>query len=159
MIKFSELKGRAVVELETSEKVGEISDIVMDTISRQTVGIEFNPGLLSHNRAIPMTEIKSIGSAAIMVSNIKKEYDITESKFLKLGNILNNQVVTDTGELLGNLKDVTLNPDTLEIITFEVSSGGLFAKSREFATSPDIRFGEKIITIPSQLVTQPGQKI
>jgi uncharacterized protein YrrD len=159
MIKFSDLKGRAVVQLENSEKIGEISDVLMDSASHQPVGIELNPGLLSHNRAIPMTEIKSIGPAAIMVSNIRKENDLASGKFLKLGNILNNQVVTDTGELLGNIKDIALNPDTLEMIAFEVSSGGLFAKTREFVFTPDIRFGEKLVTIPNQLVAPPGQKI
>ncbi len=75
---------------------------------------------------------------------------------IALSTILGNKVVTDAGTLVGELQDVLLDWANLAITGYEVREGGVFAKTQEFTATPDLRFGEKIITMPAQLLNQPA---
>ena len=57
--------------------------------------------------------------------------------------------------MLGELHDVVFDWVDLRITGFEVRESGLFAKTQEFAAAPEVRYGEKMITIPEQLLNQP----
>jgi sporulation protein YlmC with PRC-barrel domain len=75
---------------------------------------------------------------------------------IALTTVLGNKVVTDAGTLVGELQDVLLDWANLTITGYEVREGGVFAKTQEFTATPDLRFGEKIITMPAQLLSQPA---
>jgi len=158
-MKFSELKGRAVVRLEEAQRIGEVEDLMVEPVSRHIVSLKVRTGLFSAAELVPAAEVKNVGADAVTIAPTTEPAPQSAAgapPLIALTTILGNKVVTDAGTLVGELQDVLLDWANLAITGYEVREGGVFAKTQEFAATPDLRFGEKIITIPAQLLSQPA---
>lgn len=170
-MKFSELKGRAVVNLEDASKIGEVQDLMIEPGSRRIVSLRVKTGMFSSARLVPATDVKNVGADAVTVSltagqgsqagaTLGQQGNVNGSPeagqaLVKLTGILGNKVVTDAGTFLGELHDILLDWSDLTITGYEARESGLFAKTQVFAATPDVSFGEKMITIPALLLNQP----
>lgn len=163
-MKFSELKGRAVVNVEDAKKIGEIENLLLDPGSRQVLGWKVKTGgLFSTPLILAVSQIRNIGPDAVTVAadttTVGNATVATESSdqatnvqdSVELTAILGHKVVTDAGTLVGEVHDVLLDPVSASVTGYEVRGTGLFSKSLEIAASPEVRYGEKLITIPAPL--------
>ncbi|HET7079593.1 MAG TPA: PRC-barrel domain-containing protein [Chloroflexia bacterium] len=158
-MKFSELKGRAVVRLEEAQRIGEVEDLMVEPVSRHIVSLKVRTGLFSAAELVPAAAVKNVGADAVTIASTAEPAPPSASgapPLIALSTILGNKVVTDAGTLVGELQDVLLDWANLAITGYEVREGGVFAKTQEFTATPDLRFGEKIITMPAQLLNQPA---
>lgn len=195
-MKFSQVKGMAVVDLHDARKLGNLEDLLLDPQSRQIVELKVKFSLFGASTFIPKSWLKSIGPNAITVvfppvtgsqnlnqnqaqqaqssttiynanydlnpNNPAPDYHETEpnnnlrssKKMLCLSHLMGNQVVSDKGNLLGEIKDVLLADTDLAITGYEVSMGGFFSKTQRFPAVTEVHFGSKIVTVPEELVTQ-----
>lgn len=161
-MKFSELKGRAVINLTDTKKIGTVDDLVVDFNTHQVVALKVKHGLFSSQLAVPVADVKNIGQDAVTVSIASDEElanlkDVQGSGTLSVASILNNKVVTELGTLVGQVNDVVLDATGLAIGSYEVSAGGLFAKPQEFPAAPQIRYGPQLLTVPDELLTRPAR--
>lgn len=153
-MKFSELKGRAVVNVEDAKKVGEVENLFLDPASRQVISLKVKTGgLFSTALILPVSRIMNIGPDAVTIRADVAGADQTNDAqaSVEVTAILGNKVVTDAGALVGEVHDVLLDPVSAAITGYDVREGGIFAKSLEISATPDIRYGEKLITIPAPL--------
>jgi uncharacterized protein YrrD len=178
-MKFSELKGRAVVSLDNATKLGTVEDLMIDPVHRHIVSLKIRTGVFSATRFVPAAEVKNVGADAVTVSVNAGLVDTMTNAAgagqpdtaapgtgaagvaspatpVELTSILGLQVVTDAGTLVGNLHDVVFDWSNLTITGYEVRESGMFSKVQEFTATPDVRFGDKIITMPAALFSQPG---
>ncbi len=178
-MKFTELKGRAVVNLENAEKIGELADLLIEPGSHRILSLKVRTGLFRAAKTVLVSEVKNVGADAITVSAAASLSDTTSPDTASNGyappteqqcagasdgaqlpveitSILGNKVVTDAGTMVGELRDVMIDWANLAITGYEVHEGGLFTKSQEFAATPEVRYGNKIITIPAQLLSHPA---
>ena len=157
-MKFSELKGRAVITLGDATKIGEVEDLMVETGSRHIVSLKVRTGHFSAAQFVPAGAVKNVGPDAVtVVANAGALAQSGESggPLVGLTSILGNKVVTDAGTLVGELHDVLLDWTNLTITGYQVRGGGLFAQTQEFTATPEVRFGDTIITIPAGLLSQP----
>ena len=176
-MKFSELKGRAVVNLDDSSKIGEVEDLMIEQVSRRIINLKVRTGMFSAAKLVPATDVKNVGADAVTISvgtghagqagaatlpgstsdqqDNGNESSVGTASLVKLTGILGNKVVTDAGTFVGELHDILLDWSDLMITGYEVRESGLFAKTKEFAATPDVSFGDKMITIPAQLLNSP----
>jgi uncharacterized protein YrrD len=182
-MKFSELKGRAVVNLENAEKIGELADLLIEPGSHRILSLKVRTGLFHSAKVVPVSDVKNVGADAITISlggipsdptadiaapgaagndhiptaaqQVSAVSDSTQSP-IDVTSILGNKVVTDAGTMVGELHDVIIDWSNLCITGYEVHQGGLFAKSKEFAATPEVRYGNKMITMPAHLLSQPA---
>jgi uncharacterized protein YrrD len=153
-MKFSELKGRAVINVEDATKVGEVENLLLDPGSRKVLGLKVKTsGLFSSPLIVAVPQIINIGPDAVTVKADLSSSDKakSEKEWVELTDILGNKVVTDAGTMVGEIHDVLLDPVSAAVTGYEVREGGMFAKSLEIAATPDVRYGEKLITIPAPL--------
>jgi uncharacterized protein YrrD len=153
-IKFSELKGRAVVNVEDAKKIGEIDNLLLEPGTRRVSSLKVKPsGLFSTPLTIAISQLMNIGPDAVTVKAPPATSAQTSSsdESFELTSVLGHKVVTDAGALLGEIHDVLLDPVNAAVTGYEVREGGIFAKSLEIAATPDVRYGEQIITIPAPL--------
>jgi uncharacterized protein YrrD len=158
-MKFSELKGRAVVSLADARKIGEVEDLMVEPASRRIESLKVRTGRFRAAQFVPAGEVKNVGVDAVIVAanaDPAAPGGASGSPLVELTRILGNKVLTDAGTLVGELRDVLLDWATLTITGYEVSAGGLFAQAQEFTATPEVRFGDKIITMPAQLLNQPA---
>jgi sporulation protein YlmC with PRC-barrel domain len=169
-MKFSELKGRAVVRLDTATKLGEVEDLMMDPTTWHIVSLKVRTGLFSAAVLVPAGEVQNIGTDAVTLAGpLPAAPDAPDppppgslgssesaAPLVDLTSILGIKVVTDAGTLVGELRDILLDWSNLTITGYEVREGGMLGKAREFVATPEVRFGEKIITMPAALLSQPS---
>ena len=153
-MKFSELKGRAVVDVEDAKKIGEIDNLLLEPDTRRVSSLKVKTGgLFSTPVNIAISQLMNIGPDAVTVkqdtANPGKAPTAQES--VEVTSILGSKVVTDAGAMLGEVHDVLLDPVSADVTGYEVREGGIFAKSLEISATPEIRYGEKLITIPAPL--------
>lgn len=160
-MKFSELKGKAVVNFQDAKKIGEIHDLYFDPNSQRIAGLDIKEGgLFGHTACVPATDIRSIGPDAVMVSPAVEQADkdsFNPQGLQSLADVANDKVVTDTGALVGQVSDVLIDPGAMAVVGYEIGGNGLFSKPRQFPATPQIRYGDELITIPEQLLNQPVQ--
>lgn len=172
-MKFSELKGRAVINLEDARKIGDVEDLMVEPESHHIVSVKVRTGMFHAAQVIPVADVKNVGGDAVTISigsgtgNISgvpasnpggttATGSVATQQLIEITSILGNQVVTDAGSMVGELRDVMLDWVDLTITGYEVHDGGIFAKSQEFGDTPDVRYGNKLITIPAQLLSHPN---
>ncbi len=164
-MKFSELKGRAVVSLEDASKIGEVQDLMIEPGTRRIISLKVKTGMFSSARLVPATDVKNVGADAVTISahaasaadqhgHVNGSTEGTQA-LVKLTGILGNKVVTDAGTFVGELHDILLEWVDLTITGYEVRESGMFSKTQEFAATPDVSYGDKMITIPAVLLNQP----
>jgi sporulation protein YlmC with PRC-barrel domain len=192
MMKYSELKGRAVINLEDASKIGEVEDLLVEPGSHRIAGIKVKAGLFSPVQHVPAADIRSVGPDAVTVSvgtpppstPAGPPVDVADTgegatpgltpsgppeainagpvaaqaspQAVEISSILGNKVVTDTGTLVGELRDAVFDRVDLTVTGYEVREGGLFTKAQEFVATPDVRYGDKLITIPAKLLNHPS---
>ncbi len=176
-MKYSHIKGIAVVDLQDARNLGTLEDLMLDPNNRQVVGLKVKTGLFGSHILIPLNCMRSIGKDAITITydngspveaaeNGMPQADkaaamptVPDAPTLSgLSQILENQVVTDSGTLLGQIKDVLLNDSDLSIEGYEVSMSGLFSQTQMFPASVDVRYGGKLVTVPQELFEKKEAK-
>lgn len=130
LMRAGELAGRPVVTL-GGERAAEIKDVVFDREAGRVEGFTLNNhGLFSRARhdALPWTAVHALGPDAVMIPG--------ESAFIpadalapkserKSGNVLADQVLTDSGVNLGTVVDVVLEvrAGEAEVVGYEIVAG------------------------------------
>ncbi len=153
-MKFSELKGRALINVEDAVKIGDVEDLLLEPVNRRVLGWKVKTaGLFSAPLIINGSQIINVGPDAVTIKVDKAQPDKAKSdqETVNLTDILGNKVVTDAGVLVGEVRDVLLDPVSGAVAGYEVNTGALFSKSVEIAATEDVRYGEKLITIPAPL--------
>lgn len=166
-MKFSELKNRAVVDLNSARNIGHVESLVLDPALREVVGLKVKSGgLFGSGEMIPKAQIQNVGQDAITIaqpmeaavaadSSSKKETDPLKA-LPDLSAIIGKQVVTQGGKLIGEISDVVLEPTNFAITGYEVSEAGLFGKKHQLPTSEELNLGPKILIVPDQLAVNSG---
>ena len=190
-MKFSELKGRAVVSLEDARKIGEVEDLMVEPASHHIASLKVRTGMFHAAQIIPVSDVKNVGADAVTISTdagTANSAGIEEStagkqtaeqqrssagnpltapsvssadsggshSLIEITSLLGNKVVTDAGTMVGELSDVMVDWVDLTITGYEVHAGGPFTKAQEFLDTPGVRYGNKLLTIPAELLNHPN---
>src|SRR5687768_5336466 len=153
-MKFSELKGRAVVNVEDAKKIGEIDNLLLEPGTRQVSSLKVKTGgLFSTPLAINISQVMNIGPDAVTVKTdiANPGQSPGQKEAVEVTSLLGHKVVTDAGAMLGEVHDILLDPVSAAVTGYEVRDGGIFAKTLEISATPEVRYGDKLITIPSPL--------
>ena len=142
-----ELIGRPVVDGATGDDVAEIKDVVFDSGRGEITGFTLRKrGFLGGRlkEVLPIGEVVSIGTDAVMIDgqrSLVSRKEAPEEMTTNAGsNVLTNQVVTESGRTLGEVKDVVvLGGRSPRVVGFEVAGGtvgdGLVPIGRHSAVS------------------------
>jgi len=196
-MKFSELKGRAVVNLGDATKIGTVEDLMVEPESHHITSIKVRTGMFHAAQVIPVADVQNVGGDAVTIStgagmaNTAGGAEATQGQPLEapqssratstatatssaamntagsglsvgsqppieITSLLGNKVVTDAGTMVGALSDIIIDWVDLTITGYEVHAGGPFNKAQEFADTPGVRYGSKLITIQAELLNHPN---
>ena len=75
MQRTSELQGRPIVASDAGEKVGTVSDVLIDERSGRIAGLVVGGGLFRSERVLPYEEIQVMGPDAIVVKSQQSVLD------------------------------------------------------------------------------------
>lgn len=125
-MKASDLKGRAVVTLSNAAKVGTVDDVYFDAQYRTVLGFRIKKGAFSHREAVIRANVSSIGADALTVASpdvINNEDRFAElAGAATLGKVDGTKVVTESGHLLGVVKELELDDDIRSVLTYTLDA-------------------------------------
>ena len=150
------LKGIAVVDLSTAQKLGSVSRIILDPNNRRMLGVEIKSGRFAAPQVVLAEKVRSFGHDAITIDDStglnERAHFPALTDMPGLDEFTGTKIVTDSGTLLGQIKDVLLSPDGRQITEYEFTSGGLGALiglgTKMLRATPQQRFGGTILTVP-----------
>lgn len=126
MNKLSNLLGLPILEIETGVQIGEVQEVLLDIDQASIRGIILDSAnWLFKTDGISYEDLFSIGRDAVMVrgsevvKNLGAAYSLSSIHQLK--DLLNKQIFTETGFMLGILVDIIFDCTTGEIKAYQVS--------------------------------------
>ncbi|MHB1133359.1 MAG: PRC-barrel domain-containing protein [Chloroflexota bacterium] len=123
----SKLKDMPVVSMADGERVGYVKDFLFDTAKVQVVALVLTSA--SGEAILPLEAVRSIGDDAIMVEHAASTQGPTGQAPLVglrgLDDLLSLQVVNSAGTLLGQVREVEIDPVGGRLVSLSVHRGGL----------------------------------
>jgi uncharacterized protein YrrD len=121
-VKRSELHNRLVIDRHTSENVGHLSQLLLDSPSQKIVGFACGGLLGGHRQIFRWEQIESIGADSIVISG--KQW---EPAFEGTGPIkapIGHELWTETGNQMGKVTDLLFDSETGKIVHYIFTSKG-----------------------------------
>ncbi len=149
----SDLLGTLVVTRDTGKKLGVISQLWVDVDQRKVVALSLRPNLL-YGTPQPMllSSIRQIGDV-ILVEN----EDVVEDIDVEIYNtLINCEVVTETGELLGKVRGFKFDVDTGEVTALIIASLGLPLIPDQMVSTYELEIEEIVSSGPDRLIVFEG---
>ncbi|MCM1982513.1 PRC-barrel domain-containing protein [Lyngbya confervoides] len=116
-LKSSNLHHRLVLDRQTSEKVGHLTQLLLDPPAQKIVGFYCGGGLFGGARqAFHWDQIHSIGNDSILVSGPQWDLDWKGSSPIKAP--IGHELWTDSGNQIGQLVDLVLEPATGAVVHY-----------------------------------------
>jgi len=108
---IEQIMGRAVVSLETANKLGYVTDLLADPVSGELAG--FSVQRLDESCALAsLLDVHDIGPDAIMLERDNALLPVDDSPVKTLprakGNLIGVKVITEHGQFLGNISNLYL---------------------------------------------------
>lgn len=122
---ISVLTGRTVLSRATANKLGQVHDLVIDPTKGELAGISLRIDDQSL-RLVEYGEVYSIGPDAVMVRNeesaLPPESSPIKSLPLALNSLVEVKVITENGQLLGQIANIYIHLVETPSIIYEVRS-------------------------------------
>ena len=123
----SELMGTQVITTDTGRRLGVVGEVVVDIDRRQVVALglrdnpltRFLPGL---PRWMPLESIKQVGDVILVDSLDSLSEDFSPERY---GKVINCQVITESGQLLGRVLGFSFDIETGELLTLVMGAVGV----------------------------------
>lgn len=129
-MKYSEVKGKPVVDVTTADALGSVHDLYIDERQQQVVALRVHvSGFFSGDRVLLWPDIQAMGENAVTVANVdvlREAKKVPEVQDLnRAGDIIGTKIITENGTDVGTDADIEIDPKT-GAITFYVLHGNLF---------------------------------
>tara|TARA_Y100001968_G_scaffold247541_1_gene232008 strand:+ start:3273 stop:4313 length:1041 start_codon:yes stop_codon:yes gene_type:complete len=123
----SELMGTQVITTDTGRRLGVVGEVVVDIDRREVVALglrdnpltRFLPGL---PRWMPLESIKQVGDVILVDSLDSLSQNFSPERY---GKVINCQVITESGQLLGRVLGFSFDIETGELISLVTGAIGV----------------------------------
>lgn len=156
--KWSDIRGLAVVAINTGKKLGTVEDFYFDPQTSAVRALLVKTGLFGH-RAIPSGSVNTVGVHAVTIEDedlLIQERDDKQLSTLPLGQgLLKYRVLSEAGTVIGTVGNVLLEttPATMRIDSFELAAGLRERITGHYPVLPAssvVRYGQDVIVIANQ---------
>ena len=167
MVRATQLKGRAVIDMEAAERVGRIDRIVFDPVACRVAGFLVtrsgrSPFRPAEHVFVPASALHAIGPDAVTVRHsAASDTDYERIDDLpRVSEFIGRKVMSESGRLLGTIDDVLISGADGRVAGYELVSTDVMAKveawfrnrsqdQRVFLRADrDLRFGPELIVAP-----------
>ncbi|CAN5635754.1 hypothetical protein BH11ACT8_BH11ACT8_34490 [soil metagenome] len=112
-MRYSELKGRKLVDTTSAETVGKVDGFLIDPETRAVVALEFKK--TEHGSVVAWADLTAVGADAVTIAGTDALVD-PDGRLAELatkdGAVLKKRVLSAAGEDLGQVRDLELDAET-----------------------------------------------
>ncbi len=118
----SDLIGTQVITRDTGKKLGVINQLWVDVDQREVVALGLRNTLITgEQRYMLLSSIRQIGDVLL----VEDENALEDINILNYSTLIGNEVITETGELLGKVRGFKFEPNTGQLSDLVIASFGL----------------------------------
>ena len=154
----SEICDRLVIDVETTETLGQVSQLLVDLKNHQIEGLICKSGFLgTEKNPVPWVQLESIGSDSIIVRRGREGISPRFEEALPLGG---QELWTDGGDRVGQLVDYCFEPTTGAITEYLFTAPGwkgLTAGGYSFRPDAVVSAGRKRLMVRQAALTNAPQ--
>jgi len=116
------VRGMPVIDLASARRAGFVLDAFIDPLDGCIAALDVGGRGEGGHRRLPGPNVRRIGRHAVVVFRPEglAEPLLDEDRALDIGVLLGLEVLTDTGDRVGFISDVYLDPDTLAVNAYEL---------------------------------------
>jgi uncharacterized protein YrrD len=125
-IRIAQLRGLRVISLSEVLKMGKVEDVLIDPTAHFVAALRVRGGGSAASEHLVLREaVKRVGQHAVVLgaplsvgnSGKQPEFD----RMIDIKTFIGLEVVTDEGVLLGRIRDAEIDPQTLNILEYELT--------------------------------------
>jgi sporulation protein YlmC with PRC-barrel domain len=149
----SDILGTLVVTRDTGKKLGVVSQLWVDIDQREVVALSLRPNLL-YGTPQPMflSSIRQIGDVILVDDeNVIEDIDVES-----YNNLINCEVITETGELLGKVRGFKFDVDSGILTALTIASIGLPLIPDQIVSTYELPVDEIVSSGPDRLIVFEG---
>jgi sporulation protein YlmC with PRC-barrel domain len=155
LLQRADLIGTQVITRDSGKKLGVINQLWVDIDQREVVVLGLRGTLFTgEQRYMYLSNVSQIGDV-VLVDNDDMVQDID---VLSLSSLIENEVVTEAGELLGKVRGFKFDPNTGEISALVIGSFGLPWIPERFISTYELGISEIVSTGPDRLIVYEGSE-
>lgn len=155
IIRRSDILNTQVITRDNGKRLGIVSQIWVDIDQREVVALGLRDSLISISglpRYMYLSSISQFGDV-ILVDNEDVIEDIEIEAF---SNLMNWEVITETGEVLGRVRGFRFEAETGKLTTIVIASLGIPQIPDQFLSTYEISIEEVVSTGPNRLIVFEG---
>lgn len=155
IIRRSDILNTQVITRDNGKRLGIVSQVWVDIDQREVVALGLRDSLISISgipRNMFLSSINQIGDV-ILVDNEDVIEDIDVEAF---SNLINWEVITETGEVLGKVRGFKFNGESGKIYSIVIAAIGLPQIPDQVLSTYEISVDEIVSTGPSRLIVFEG---
>lgn len=123
VIKQSELPHRLVLDYETTNALGRVSELWLDPQAHAVIGLTSQKGIWGQRQYVfPWERIRNVGKDSILVN--AQGLDTKIEKPESVAPIVGHELWTDDGSKVGHIIDYLIDPDTGAVVSYLFKSKG-----------------------------------
>jgi sporulation protein YlmC with PRC-barrel domain len=155
IIRRSDVLNTQVITRDNGKRLGIVSQVWVDIDQREVVALGLRDSLISISglpRYMYLNNINQIGDV-ILVDN---EDVIEDIEIEAYGDLINWEVITETGEVLGKVRGFKFNAETGKIYSIVIASLGYPQIPDQFLSTYELSVDEIVSTGPKRLIVFEG---
>ncbi|MEA5566489.1 PRC-barrel domain-containing protein [Anabaena sp. UHCC 0399] len=155
IIRRSDILNTQVITRDNGKRLGIVSQVWVDIDQREVVALGLRDSLISISglpRYMYLSSINQFGDV-ILVDN---EDVIEDIEVEGLSNLMNWEVITETGEVLGKVRGFKFEGETGKLNSIVIASLGVPQIPDQFLSTYEISIEEVVSTGPSRLIVFEG---
>ncbi|MDM9379278.1 PRC-barrel domain-containing protein [Chlorogloeopsis sp. ULAP01] len=155
VIRRSDILNTQVITRDNGKRLGIVNQVWVDVDQREVVALGLRDSLISVSgipRYMYLSNINQIGDV-ILVDNEDVIEDIEVEAY---SNLINWEVITETGEVLGRVRGFKFNGETGKIYSIVVASLGVPQIPDSFLSTYELSVDEIVSTGPNRLIVFEG---
>jgi sporulation protein YlmC with PRC-barrel domain len=155
IIRRSDILNTQVITRDNGKRLGVVNQVWVDIDQREVVAISLRDSLLAISgmpRYMFLSSINQIGDV-ILVDNEDVIEDIDVEAY---SNLVNWEVITETGELLGKVRGLSFNGETGKLTSLVIASLGIPQIPEQFLSTYELPIEEIVSSGPNRLIVFEG---
>ncbi|BAZ20804.1 hypothetical protein NIES4073_16820 [Kalymmatonema gypsitolerans NIES-4073] len=154
-IRRSDILNTQVITRDNGKRLGIVSQVWVDVDQREVVALGLRDSLISISgvpRYMYLNSINQIGDV-ILVDNEDVLDDVEVDLY---SNLMNWEVITETGEVLGKVRGFKFNGETGKLYSIVIASLGIAQIPDQFLSTYEFSVDEIVSTGPNRLIVFEG---
>jgi sporulation protein YlmC with PRC-barrel domain len=150
----SDILNTQVVTIDTAKRLGIVKELLVDVDRREVVALGLRDNLLSMAgmpKFMFLSSIRRIGDTILV-----DDEDVIEDVDVDAYSRLNSEVITETGELLGRVRDFKFNIEDAKVSSLIIASIGLPQIPDQVLSTYELPIDEIVSSGPNRLIVFEG---